>query len=199
MYLLLEKGMLDYCDVYIYSTTIYQPSYQNLIVYYDNLEKVAKQELNITHKIGHFIEVIDNNDDKLVNPESLDKSKNHIVIFDDVMTKDQSKIINYFCRGRHNNAHTFYLCQSLHKLAKHCIRQNTNLFILFRQDAKTVKYFWETEVSNDMKLEEFQKFCKKSWGKKHGFVIINLEKEPDDGRYMLSLEETYIPEGYQSK
>ena len=61
------------------------------------------------------------------------------MIFDDVMLKDQSVIKDYFCRGRHNNVSVFYLSQSLHKIAKHCLKENANMFILFKQDDKTLK------------------------------------------------------------
>ena len=48
------------------------------------------------------------------------------------MNNKQSKIIDYFTRGRHNNVNIFYLCQSLHKIGKHCIRENANIFILIQ-------------------------------------------------------------------
>ena len=62
------------------------------------------------------------------------------------MLKYQTKIKEYFCRGRHNNVNEFYLCQSIHKISKQCIRQNANMFILFFQDVKTLKYFHETRM-----------------------------------------------------
>ena len=62
------------------------------------------------------------------------------MIFDDVMLDDITAIKKYFCSGRHNNVNVFYLVQSLHKIAKHCIRENANISILFKQDDKTFKY-----------------------------------------------------------
>ena len=119
------------------------------------------------------------------------------MIFDDVMNADQTKIKDYFCRGRHNNVNVFYLCQSLHKIAKHCIRDNANVFILFHQDDKTLKYFHETHVSGDMDFDEFKEFCDKAWNKKHGFVVLNLWEDPYCGRYLSNNFEIYVPNKYQ--
>lgn len=195
---LLEPGLLDYSDVYIYSHTIYQDTYQYLKKHFIDEEMKVKRTLNISHKIGHFIEVNDEN--QLVDPSTLDASKSHVIIFDDVMTDSQSKIVDYFCRGRHNNGNIFYLCQSIHKIAKHCIRQNANVFILFKQDDKTLKYFWETNCSGDMDLKEFKtKFCDDAWKMKHGFVVINLWEDPDCGRYVLNYKNIYVPDKYKYK
>ena len=109
------------------------------------------------------------------------------------MNVDQIKMKDYFCRGRHNNVNVFYLCQSLHKIQKHCIRENANVFILFKQDDKTLKYFHETHVSGDMDFKEFKSFCDGAWKIKHGFVVINKWKEPYCGRYIGNCKYIYTP------
>ena len=190
---LLKSGSkLNYHDVYIYTTTLYQPAYEHLKEYYGNMEKMIKYQTGQTVKIAHFLDP----DEELVNPESLDKNKNHIMIFDDVLHKDQKQIKDYFCRGRHNNVNVFYLVQSLHAIAKHCIRQNANIFILFHQDKKTLKYFHETHCSGDMDFKEFEAFCNLAWTKKHGFVVINLWDDAYCGRYWLNYTDVYIPNKY---
>jgi hypothetical protein len=118
------------------------------------------------------------------------------MIFDDVMLKDQTVIKDYFCRGRHNNVSVFYLCQSLHKIAKHCIRENANIFILFRQDDKTLKYFHETHISGDMDFTEFKQFCDGAWSNKHGFVVINIWDDDYCGRYWDNYNKVYTPRKY---
>ena len=109
----------------------------------------------------------------LIDPIELDKNQNHVMVFDDVMLEDQTMMKKYFCSGRHNNVNVFYLVQSLHKIAKHCIRENANMFILFKQDDRALKYFYETHLSGDMDFKEFKQFCDDAWTKKHGFVVIN--------------------------
>ena len=115
------------------------------------------------------------------------------MVFDDVMLADQTKIKEYFCTGRHNNVNVFYLVQSLHKIAKHCIRENANMFILFRQDDNTLKYFHGTHITGDMDFKEFSQFCYTAWSKPHGFVVINLWDDSSYGRYWANYTDVYIP------
>lgn len=190
--LLKKEKLLNYNHVYVYSSTLYQPAYEYLKEYYTTLEKIILHNTDRVVKIAHFFDA----DDEILNPSKLDTSKNHIMIFDDVMLKDQSVIKDYFCRGRHNNVSVFYLCQSLHKIAKHCIRENANMFILFKQDVKTLKYFHETHISGDMDFTEFKQFCDAAWSKKHGFVVINIWDEYYCGRYWSNYDNIYVPKKY---
>lgn len=198
---LLQPKLLNYSDVYIYSPTIYQPIYRYLKQHFAEQENLVQQKHNVSHKMAHFIEVNDEKDkeEELADPSSLDPSKSHVIIFDDCMNNKQTKIIDYFCRGRHNNVNIFYLCQSLHKIAKHCIRQNANTFILFKQDDKTLKYFWETHCSGDLNFKEFKSFCDDAWTQKHGFAVINLWEESYCGRYVSNYNDIYTPEKYRNK
>jgi hypothetical protein len=190
--LLRNPKQLNYDHVYIYSSTLHQPAYEYLRQYYIDLEKLIFDNENLVVKIAQFFDA----DTQIMNPSELSKDKNHVMIFDDVMNNDQSVIKDYFCRGRHNNVNVFYLCQSLHKIAKHCIRENANIFILFRQDDKTLKYFHETHVSGDMDFCEFKQFCDGAWSKKHGFVVINIWDDGYCGRYWSNYNKIYIPKKY---
>ena len=189
---LLEDGILDYSDVYVYTSTLHQPAYKYLKDYYNDFENTVKEQYKISIKVAHFFDA----DDEIKNSSELDPKANHFMIFDDVMLSDQTKIKEYFCKGRHNNVNVFYLCQSLHKIAKHCIGDNANTFILFHQDDKTMKYFYETYVSGDMDLKEFKKFCDEAWSKKHGFVVINLWEDPYCARYISNYKDIYFPKKY---
>ena len=187
-----QEKVLDYHDVYIYSSTIYQSAYQDLKNHYNELESNIKTVFGIDVKIAHFFET----DKEIKNPNELDPDTKHIMIFDDVMLDDQKTIKEYFCKGRHNNVTVFYLCQSLFKIAKHCIRDNANVFILFHQDTKTLKYFYESHISGDMEFKEFKLLCDNCWKEKHGFVFINLWEEPYCGRYISNLRDIYTPQKY---
>ena len=192
---LLNNGVLDYSDVYVYSPTLHQPAYKYLKNYYNDAENKIRVLFKINVTIGHFFD----GDAEIKDPSELDSRTNHIMIFDDVMNADQTKIKDYFCRGRHNNVNVFYLCQSLHKIAKHCIRENANIFVLFHQDDKTLKYFHDTHISGDMDFKEFKVFCDEAWSKKHGFVVINLWEEPYCGKYINNYETIYMPNKYSKK
>ena len=189
--LLIQEGILNYSFVHIYSPTLYQDAYVFLRKYYEELSHYILVTTGKTVMIGHF----HSSDDEIVDPSKLDKNYHHIMVFDDVMLEDQFIIRDYFCRGRHNNISCFYLVQSLHKIAKHCIRDNCNVFILFQQDNKTLKYFYETHIC-DMSWDEFRKFCCTAWKKKHGFITINLFDESQSGRYLDNYKSIYIPNKY---
>src|SRR5215469_2208204 len=187
--LLLNKIILDYNNMHVYCPTLYQNGYQNLKDYYSSVEEMIRKVHGSAVKIGNFY----NADENIKDPSELDARLKHIMIFDDVMLYPQSKIRDYFTRGRHNNVNVFYLCQSLNKIAKHCIRDNANVFILFDQGDKTLKYFNENHLSSDMDFTEFKNFCDGAWSTRYGFAVINLWEEPYCGRYVVNYKDIYVP------
>ena len=191
IHLLRTEKLLNYSDVYIYSSTLYQSGYEYLKKYYGELEEIIKNKTKKTVKVAQFFDA----DDEIAKPEELDEDKNHIMVFDDVMYKDQTTIKDYFCRGRHTNVNSFYLCQSLYKIAKHGIRDNANMFILFKQGNKTLKYFHDN-ISGDMDYKEFKNYCDKAWSIKHGFVVINEWDDAECGRYWDNYTQIYTPEKF---
>src|SRR6185436_10237639 len=87
MNFLLNKGVLDYGDVYVYSPTLHQPAYEYLKKYYNDTENKISDKYKINVKIGHFFD----GDEEIKDPSELDPRINHIMIFDDVMNADQKK------------------------------------------------------------------------------------------------------------
>src|SRR5258708_10541745 len=143
-----------------------------------NYKKITNN-ISKYNKIGHFIIPINTNkesnktmketitkvlkDDEAIrsstkeaikDPKELDPKCNHIMVFDDVMLKDQSIIKEYFTSARHNSVNLFYLAQSFYKIDKDCIRDNMNMLILFRHGKKTLRCIFDDIVSGDM--EEFE-------------------------------------------
>jgi len=200
MNFLFEDGYLDYGSVYFYCSTLHQPAYQYAMKRYKEMEDDIDKKFGIKIKIAHFFEsnpdeekTGDKKPMEIIDPKKLDPKLTHIMVFDDVMFEDQTIIRKYFCAGRHNNANSFYLCQSLNKVPKHGIRENANVFILFRQGKKTLKSFYDTHISGDMDFKEFVAFCDRAWNKKHGFVVINIWEESHCGRYISNYEDIYTP------
>jgi len=72
--LLKKEKMLNYNQVYVYSSTLHQPACEYLREFYENLENIIKC------KIAYFFDA----DTEILNPSDLDKNKNHIMLFDDV-------------------------------------------------------------------------------------------------------------------
>ena len=191
MNFLRNPSVVSYFDVYVYCSSLHQPFWQDFKTYCSEKEELLSQN-GINSKIGYFFD----SDDDIKNPSELNPSLSHVMVFDDVMNADQTVIRDYFTKGRHNNVNVFYLCQSLHKIKKHCIRENANVFILFHQDDKTLKYFHETHLSGDMDFKEFKNFCDKAWSKKHEYVVINLWEEAICERYIDNYKKIYVPNKY---
>ena len=174
--LLLNKMQLIYYDdVYIWCPTLHQSKYQGL-------QKVLKNKCTCYSE-----------SEQILDPQEFDETLYHVICFDDVMVENQSKIVDYFCRGRHNNFNVLYLCQSLYKIKKHGIRDNANIFVLFPQNKKTLKSFYDSYVSSDMEYDEFKEFCDQSWQDKYGYVVINLWSSCDKYKYIDRYENCYYP------
>jgi hypothetical protein len=115
------------------------------------------------------------------------------MVFDDVMLEKQTPIEPYFSQGRHGNADCFYLCQSYFRIPKQCIRDNANMIIIFNQDTKNLRAIHDTFVGGDMDFNEFRKFFSVCVGKKYGFAVIDLTREPNNGKYRSQFDTCYIP------
>jgi ABC-type cobalamin/Fe3+-siderophores transport system ATPase subunit len=218
---LLKEGILDYNDVHIYTKTSHQKHYVCLKQYYKdhidalNLYYFSKENKTLpTREIYNslkqeFTKFVDfvkagvqpndqivyfyDKDDEILDPSKLDPNKSHIIVFDDVLSEKQNKMRDYFTRGRHNKNSVFYLSQSFYKVAKHCIRDNVNLYIIFKQNNKNLESFYKDQVDPDMKFDEFKEFCNKAWCKEHGYVMINCDKLADNGKYRINCDEIYVP------
>src|SRR6266496_769557 len=212
-----EPGLLDYEDFYIYCPTIHQDTYTNLKKHFDEQEMILQVEYKKRtnkpkyNKIAHFIIPIDSkkstknskeDQDEILKeaikyPKELDSKCNHIMVFDDVMLKDQYIIKEYFTTGRHNNVNIFYLAQSFYKIEKDCIRDNMNMLILFRQGKKTLRCIYDDIVSGDMDdINEFFEICYNAWKKPHDFIVIIIDGDPKYGKYWDNYKHVYTPKAY---
>jgi len=176
--LLLNPGRIYYDDVSIWCPTLHQSNYQGLLELY--------------RRAGTNCQCYSESDE-ILDPQKFDSSLEHVICFDDVMNKNQTKIRDYFSCGRHNNFNVFYLCQSLYKIPKHGIRENANIFVLFRQDIKSLKSFYDSHVNSDMLWDVFKGFCDRAWQKPYGYVVINLWSRPDKMKYIDTYETVFHP------
>src|SRR5271169_4709920 len=74
IHFLKEKQLLNCADVYVYSSTLYQPSYEYLKEYYETLENFIEHKTGKLVKIAHFLDA----DAEIVDPSTLDGNQNHI-------------------------------------------------------------------------------------------------------------------------
>ena len=116
------------------------------------------------------------------------------MVFDDLLLEKQNKCESYYVRGKHSNVDCFYLAQNYFKLPRQTIRENANLICLFPQDLKNINHIYSDHVGDDMKKEEFRRFCKKCWDSTpHGFAVIDLTSKKDSGKYRQGFDNFFIP------
>ena len=207
--LLLNPGWLDYNHLYIFGKSLHQREYQilkrafekglskaqisNIFKNQDHLDDPVKLIEDYEGEARGEIKAEFFDDCKLVpDPASLNKEEKNLLILDDCLLGKQNKAEAFYTRGRHNNCDTFYLAQNYFRLPRTTIRENANLIILFRQDAKNLNHIHADHCS-DISLEEFRKFCQKAWSKKHDFVTIDLTKSTE--KYKHNLDMSFIDEG----
>lgn len=171
--LLKHPNGLKFQNLYVYCKTLFQEKYQ-----------MMKKVVNSIP--GMLYEEYDNDAICLkdVNPNS-------IVIFDDVACEKQSPIRDFYCMGRHKNIDSFYLCQTYTRLLKGLLRDNLNFIILFKQDLVNLKHVYEEYVAGDMKYDQFLKMCRQCWEEPHGFLVISITDDINNGRYRNGLDAFY--------
>lgn len=169
--LLFDPEGLVFENIYIFSKSLYQPKYQFL-------KKVLPKE------IGYFAY----DDNSLVIHPS-DAKPDSIVIFDDIACEKHNNIRNYFTMGRHKGVDTFYLGQTYSRIPKQLIRDNANFIVLFKQDDMNLRHAYSDHVNTDTTFERFKALCAEVWNKdRHGFVVIDKERDLDKGRYRSGLD-----------
>ncbi len=161
----------------------------------ENLNQGIEQlAIGISKKSDIKFTIFNSGDDDVPEPGELDKTKNNLMIFDDLMCekKATSTCEKYYVRGRHMNTDCFFLSQDYFEIPLHTIRRNSNLLILFSQDGGILNHIHKDHCT-DISLEEFKRFCKSCWMHKHNFVTIDLSSEKSMGKYRMNFDMFYIP------
>ena len=92
---------------------------------YEYLEEKTKKQVKILEGVENIPKL-----------DSFKKDDQHIVIFDDlVLEKDQSKMNEFYIRGRKRGISIVYLSQSFFKIPK-VIRSNCNYFVILKLSGK---------------------------------------------------------------
>lgn len=127
---LLLQDYLKYNNLYIFSTTLYQPLYQILISGLKNgLNKKKISECILKHKF-----TVNKNENSSIQvhcfDSEIDSNLKTLIIFDDIMLQKQNKVENYYNRS--------YI-----KLSKNTIRENANLLFFHKicKKKNLINYF----------------------------------------------------------
>jgi transposase InsO family protein len=207
--LLLQDEWLDYDRLILCGRSLHQPEYKLLATAvqkgYDKagirrLFEIGSGDVDCfinqlpqqQRKPLIDMEVYDSNS-SVPDPHDLDYHQKTLCVFDDMMTdSNQNLAESYYTRGRHNNISSIYISQSYHRLPRHTIRSNANCIILFKQPNKDLRHIHD-DVITDMSYEEFRKLCDTAWQAEHGNLIINRARTADEGKYIVNLQQAYIP------
>ena len=128
------------------------------------------------------------------DPTELNEKEKNLLILDDCLLEKQTKAEAYYTRGRHNNCDTFYISQNYFRLPRQTIRENSNLVILFPQDAKNITHIHADHCSADMDIKEFKTFCQTIWSaRQYNFVTIDLTSGKFNGKYRENFDTFYFP------
>lgn len=164
---------LRFENVYVYGRSLFQPKYRHLHAILSSIKGIG-------------IYMFASNDDVI---PLKDVKPNSVFIFDDVVFGKQNNIREYFCMCRHKDVDCFYLSQSYAHIPKHLIRENANLVVLFKQDDMNLKHiFSDFGISADMTFDTFKTMCQRCWFEKYGFLVIDSERAPDNGKYRLQFD-----------
>ena len=78
------------------------------------------------------------------------------------------------------------------------MRENSNLIILFEQNAKSVQHIYQDHCT-DIPFEEFKALCQHIWSVKYDFLTIDLSSGILEGKYRKNLDQFFTPEKYSGK
>lgn len=211
--MLLLPKWLDYENLFVFGKSLHQPEYKllksglekgynknevlkllkegggDIDSYIKNLpKKRCKQKC----RVNYF-----ENSNEIPDPKDVKSDKKNLFIFDDIMTdKNQSKAEDFYTRGRHSNTSSIYISQNYHKLPRQTIRSNANVLILFQLPEKDLRHIHDDFVSNEMDWDEFKDFCNSVWKESFGYIIINQDLIPGEGKYQANFSQVYIPKHF---
>ena len=201
----------EYDKIYIYSPSLHQDLYQNIIKCFSNYIpiEIIPNILNETD-IDVVIDELVNNEDfeksdcEIETFESIEDLKypqeyenNSIIILDDLNQKemDDPRVQEMFKRSRHNNLSIFIISQDYYELSKKTIRCNGNIFHIFRpNNFRDVLNLYQDKTSMDMTLNEFKLLTSTCWNKNYQPLTIDTTKDKYIGRYRLGLNDIFIPD-----
>lgn len=175
------KNWIDFTYLYIFSKSLNQPLYRELLDRYRSVESKVGQEICFPFANCEDMVSVDE-----CHPDSL-------VVFDDCLLEKQIEMKNYFTRGRHKNISCFYLAQCYNLIDRQVIRNNVNIVFIFSQNKHYLTNIYNDFVAGDMTMNE-SNLCAQCWEKEHGFITIDLTKKKDCGKYQCQLNEIILPQ-----
>jgi A32 protein len=196
--MLLEPGFLDYDNLIIFTMTPLQQEYQLLKHGFSNgltkesvasilmnqhqfkglpIPQLMKKYAELHKQAGGITVTLTDKVNELIPPDKLDKSKKHLIIFDDCITNANQKTLgSFFNKGRHNSCNSIYLSQSYFDLDR-MIRLNSNMLILFKLNQRNKADVYNSVIGTIMDKQKFYSLADNTWSNKYSYIVIDKEGE----------------------
>lgn len=212
-YLLLEPEMLDYDNLIVCGPSLHQPLYNvmnkgfSMNLSKDQIRTIFENQDMISGSVDNVLDTYNGRlkggikaefieDVNLIpDPSQFDEHRKNVLVLDDVLLGPQNKIEDMYTRGRHNGIDTFYIAQNYFKLPRQTVRENANFIVMFPQDMKNLNHIYNDHCSGDgITCQEFHDFCSQVWRSgKHRYVVLDLTRDANEGKYRTSLRDFWIP------
>ena len=181
------QNKIQFDHIYLYARDPTQPKYQFLMKWVNELEDTYKKDK------GEAVSMmtVETDPEKIVDVDDLNSDLINLVIIDDmVLEKDQSKLVEYFVRGRHRSANCMYLTQSYFDTPK-TIRLNCDYFSIFGLPSQNELIQLTKEHSMGMDNKLFKKLFHTATEDKHNFFHIDRKTENPAMRFRMNMDQGY--------
>ena len=205
---LITEIINDFTEIYIYSPSIHQDMYQKLLACFEEkippktISKILRNKKTTEDCLAdeNFepseIEIaVHENIDELKEPREY-QGESTVIILDDLNDREMNddRVKALFKRGRHNNIAVFIISQDYYELPKQTIRENSNIFHLFRPNiSRNVLKLFQDKASMDMTIGEFKLLANSCWQNNFQPLTIDMTKDKWVGRYRLGLDSIFVP------
>lgn len=159
----------DYClnfhKIYLYAKDLTEDKYEWMIKKIEDMrESVNDGDI---FEYGSKIEDV-------VKCDDLDRDKMNLLIFDDMVTEKNQKVIeDLFIRSRKRNASIIYLSQVYHKIPS-TMRKNMNYVAFFRPTTNRETTTLGVDYCTDIDGPEFKRIVNKATEKPFTFLLIDM-------------------------
>ena len=169
---LILKIINEYDKIYIYSSSLHQYLYQNLIKCFGNyipihiIPNILNEDIDVVFEELFKNKDFEKSDTEIETYESIEELKlpqeyeySSIIILDDLNEKEinNDKIQALFNRGRQNNLSIFIISQEYYEQPKRTIRANGNVYHIFKpNNFREVLNLYQNKSYMDMTLNEFK-------------------------------------------
>jgi hypothetical protein len=203
----LIKFYLDFDRIYLYAKDLSEDKYEDLEKYFDEIKESHKKKLikekkkiekSLISRELRSLEKVDSEikpeEEDLINKisffgsslneiadlDSLDKSYQNLVVFDDFVTeKDQDLIIDYFIRGRKKNCSIIYISQSYFKTPKD-IRLQCDYFAIFEINSDREVSEICRDHCGSLDKDEFKYYFNMATKDPYCFLLIDKKTKTED-------------------